>query len=332
MIFGKIHPKHILVCRNDALGDTILALPLCGLLKKHIPDIKISFLGRGYTQPIVAMSQNIDAFVNFDEICKLTDTQLQMFFSGLQIDTAIHLRADKGLAELIQKTGIKNRIGTFHSIHHLSTCNKWVNFSRSRSHLNESQLDIKMLSALGIKEVPSLDELPQYYGLHNIPKLSSELQSNLIDPNKFNLVLHPLTTGNGPEWGLDNFSQLLNILDPTIFNIIIGGSKQDLEKMSDFLQKNQGKYHHDSGALSLEKYIALINASDGLVAGSTGPAHISAALGKYTLGLYTDVVTKNVQRWGPVGKHVFTLEGKDNDMNTILPVTVQNILMNWLNK
>lgn len=95
------------------VGRYHLALPLCGLLKKHIPDIKVSFLGRGYTQPIVAMSQNIDAFVNFDEICKLTDTQLQMFFSGLQIDTAIHLRADKGLAELIQKQELKIELELF---------------------------------------------------------------------------------------------------------------------------------------------------------------------------------------------------------------------------
>ena len=331
MIIRNIKPKHLLVCRNDALGDTILALPLCGLVKKYYPDCKISFLGRGYTKPIIELSENIDAFVNYDEISTLSGMALRNHFSSLHIDTAIHLRADKNLALLIKEAGIKNRIGTFHSIRHLTTCNKWVNFSRSKSHLNEAQLNIKMLSALGIKEMPALAELPQYYGLKPVPELPSDLQNSILDSSKFNLILHPLTTGNGPEWGLDNFANLLEILDHSAFHVIIGGSEADLKKMKPFLEKNKNYYHCDSGALSLNQYIALINACDGLVAGSTGPAHIAAALNKFTLGLYTDLATKNVERWGPIGSHVYTLEGKNNDMNAIEPSSVQDILMNWVN-
>lgn len=326
-----IHTKHILICRNDALGDSILALPACGLIKKYYPDVKISFLGRSYTKPIIDISSNVDYFINFEDIVNLSDRELKSFFSKKQIDTAIHLRADKEIAILIKRAGIKNRIGTFHSIHHIKTCNHWVNFSRSRSHLNEAQLNIKMLRTLGIKEIPSLDNLTDYYGLKNIPTLPIEIQETLMVPKKFNLVIHPMTTGNGPEWGLENFSQLLQKLASSNFNIIIGGSKQDLRKMTDFLQINKGIYQQISGDLSLNQYIALINASDGLVAGSTGPVHIAAALGKHTLGLYTDMPTKNVERWGPVGKHVSTLEGRNNDMNTILPEEVKNILMSWEN-
>ncbi|PZP43808.1 MAG: glycosyl transferase family 9, partial [Pseudopedobacter saltans] len=291
--------KHILICRNDALGDTILALPCCGLIKKHFPHVKISFLGRSYTKPIIDMSSNVDHFINYEDLVNLAEDDLKAFFADTHIDTAIHLRADKHLAALIKKAGIKRRIGTFHSIHHLSTCNRWVNFSRSKSHLNEAQLDIKMLRAIGIKVIPELKDLPQYYGFNNIPQLSPKTKMDILDNNKFNLILHPLTTGNGPEWGLENFSMLLEDLDKSIFNIIIGGSQQDMEKMASFLQSNEGKYQHVSGNLSLDQYIALIDASDGVVAGSTGPAHIAAALGKKTLGLYTDLPTKNVERWGP---------------------------------
>ena len=55
-----IKPKNILIVRNDRIGDVVLSLPLAGLIKKHYPDCKITFLLRNYTKDIASDHPNID--------------------------------------------------------------------------------------------------------------------------------------------------------------------------------------------------------------------------------------------------------------------------------
>ena len=61
------------------------------------------------------------------------------------------------------------------------------------------------------------------------------------------------------------------------------------------------------GKLSLAQLIAFIGRVDALVAASTGPLHIAAALGIKTIGLYSARRPLFPQRWGPVGKNAFAL-------------------------
>jgi len=66
MFFSKYkNPKHVLVCREDAMGDVILAMPVCGLIKKHYPGCKVSFLGRTYTRDVASCCAHIDEFLNY---------------------------------------------------------------------------------------------------------------------------------------------------------------------------------------------------------------------------------------------------------------------------
>ncbi|RZK27409.1 MAG: glycosyl transferase, partial [Hymenobacter sp.] len=58
-----------------------------------------------------------------------------------------------------------------------------------------------------------------------------------------------------------------------------------------------------TGQLALPEFIAFIAAADGLVAGSTGPLHLAAALGRHTLGLYPPIKPMHPGRWGPLGPH-----------------------------
>jgi len=49
--------------------------------------------------------------------------------------------------------------------------------------------------------------------------------------------------------------------------------------------------------------ISFINEIDGMVAASTGPLHIAAALGKYALGIYPPIKPMHPSRWAPLGKN-----------------------------
>ncbi|MBL7933885.1 MAG: hypothetical protein JNL60_18420, partial [Bacteroidia bacterium] len=62
-----------------------------------------------------------------------------------------------------------------------------------------------------------------------------------------------------------------------------------------------------TGKLSLQQFIAFINKCDGLVAASTGPLHIAAALDKIAVGLFSPKRPIHPGRWMPLGLHATTL-------------------------
>ena len=53
----------------------------------------------------------------------------------------------------------------------------------------------------------------------------------------------------------------------------------------------------------MPQFLAFIAAADGLVAGSTGPLHLAAALGRHALGLYPPIRPMHPGRWAPLGPH-----------------------------
>lgn len=61
------------------------------------------------------------------------------------------------------------------------------------------------------------------------------------------------------------------------------------------------------GAFNLDQFIAFINTVDGLIASGTGPLHVSAALGKPTLGLFPPIRPISATRWAPLGSQAEAL-------------------------
>jgi ADP-heptose:LPS heptosyltransferase len=65
------------------------------------------------------------------------------------------------------------------------------------------------------------------------------------------------------------------------------------------------KYKDDitdiTGLMSLTKFISFINEIDGILAASTKPLHIAAALGKVAIGLFAPMRPIHPGRWVPVG-------------------------------
>ena len=73
--------------------------------------------------------------------------------------------------------------------------------------------------------------------------------------------------------------------------------------MKDFLYQHRNRIIDMTGRLSLTELLVFINSCDGLVAASTGPLHIAAALGKRAIGIYAPIRPIFPQRWAPLGEH-----------------------------
>ncbi|MEE8549974.1 MAG: glycosyltransferase family 9 protein, partial [Gemmatimonadota bacterium] len=64
--------------------------------------------------------------------------------------------------------------------------------------------------------------------------------------------------------------------------------------------------------LRLDDLISFVSRADALIAASTGPLHLAAALGREAIGLYSPKRPRHPDRWAPVGKHAHALVFDEN--------------------
>jgi len=290
----------IIISRTDGIGDVILTLPVAGILKQHFPDCEIIFLGTKYTKPIIELSANIDKFVDWDEMKTKSEAYCVKNFKDINADAIIHLFPNKQIAKIARIASIPIRIGTTGRFYNWFNCNKLIPISRLRSNMHEAQLNIALLKGLKIKKNIPLNEIANYYGLKKIKHAD---YSNYLSKEKFNIILHPKTKGSAREWGIDNYSNLIALLPSEKYNILITGTKEDGEALNKSLFEKFPEIKNMTGKFTLTELIDFISQSDGLIAASTGPLHISAALGNVSIGLYAPMKPIHPGRWAPLGKY-----------------------------
>ncbi len=299
--------KRVIISRTDNLGDVILTLPMAGYLKSIMPEIKITFIGKKYTLPVISSCSFVDNALDREEV--LNDPHL---LAMVRADTIIFVFPDKELAKVAKQVQIKRRVSTAHRWYNWLYCNHLVDFSRLRSNLHESQLNFKLLKPFKLDWDISTNELIPHYGLQN-----SEFDfSSLINKEKFNLIIHPKSKGHGREWGLENYFQLIKRLPPEEYSVYITGLKEEevsIRKELPQLFEVKGVTNL-MGKFSLLEMQSFIGQADGLVASGTGVLHLASALGKYTVGLFPPIKPIHPGRWGPIGQNASYLV-RDIDCN-----------------
>lgn len=314
---------NILISRTDAIGDVVLTLPVATWLKQNIPNVRLGFLGKTYTKDVVACCSDVDIFLNWDEISLLSEYEKVERFR--KFDAIIHVFPNKDVARLARKAGIKRRIGTTNRVYHWWTCNELLVLSRKKSNLHEAQLNLKLLKSFGYIEDLSLEQLKLLVNFKPKVSLASHF-SNLLSPEKFNLIIHPKSNGSASEWLLDNYEELIKMLPREKYKIFVSGSEKDNAILKPWIA-NMNNYVEDIvGMFSLAEFIAFIGHADGLLACSTGPLHLASALGKHTIGLYPSVRPIHAGRWAPLGENAHFIESKAHDLSNITPLQVFSYL------
>ncbi len=163
-----------------------------------------------------------------------------------------------------------------------------------------------MLAPLGITETCSLAEIGKSFGLTRIKPLDQKFTS-LIDAQKYNLILHPKSQGNGREWGLDNFIQLVKLLDKEKYKIFISGIAKERELLQPLFEKAGDMVNDITGTMDLYEFISFIASCDGLLASGTGPIHLAAALSIDAFGIYPPIRPIHPERWAPLGERAKVL-------------------------
>ncbi|HYE80463.1 MAG TPA: glycosyltransferase family 9 protein [bacterium] len=297
---------HILIARPDAIGDVVLTLPVAGWLKRQLPGCRITFLGRSYTADLIQACHHVDEFVDADELLSLTPDQQVARVRSLHLDVWLHVLPHRRLAWLALRAGVPLRVGTNRRWWHWLTANRLVPLSRRTSSLHEAELNLSLLTGIGIQHLPSLQEIPSLYGLTRIAPLPAG-KSPLPPPGRLQIILHPKSRGSGREWPLDHFAALAQNLHRAGHQVLLTGTAAEGELIAHFRQANAPFLIDLVGQLTLSEMLALIQQADALVAAGTGPLHLAAALGRCAIGLFPLVRPIHPGRWGPLGPRAIAL-------------------------
>ena len=288
--------KRIIVSRTDSIGDVILTLPLCVWIKKQFPEATLVFLARGYTIPVVSCFLPVDEILDWDLLSNLPSAEKN---DRIKSDCIIHVFPNSEIASLAKKAKIPIRIGTSHRTFHFLTCNFKVNFSRKNSLLHEAQLNFELARPLGLKVIPSLEELMDQRPNFLVPVNTFPNPIAKIELSKA-IVLHPKSQGSALEWPIEKYLELANELVKSGKVVLITGTEAE-----GLLIRERFTFSPQlidvTGQLSLSQMISLLSEVKVAVACSTGPIHIKSIIGGNAIALFATRRPIHPGRWRPLG-------------------------------
>ncbi len=311
-----IKPKNILIVRNDRIGDVVLSLPLAGLIKKHYPDCKVTFLLRNYTKDIANDHPSIDDVI----ILKEDNGRIPVWKNVNQLkkglfDASIIVYPTFITALIIFLARVKFRVGSGYRWYSF-LFNKKVFEHRKYAEKHELEYNVNLLKVFGIEENISTKNV--LFDIHinktSMEKVNKTLTDSGVEFEKKIIIVHPGSGGSAIDLPIEKFSELvknLSLLNEV--NIIITGN-EDEKNICSTISANTNAIDL-SGKFNLSEIICLISLSEIFISNSTGPIHIAAALGKSTVGFYPKIRACSPERWGPYTqkKVIFTPEIECND-------------------
>jgi lipopolysaccharide heptosyltransferase II len=292
-------PKNILIARTDRIGDLVLTLPLAGLIKKHFPNCKVSFLVRDYTKSIVNNHPFIDEVIVLKEV----DGQTSLFdnlkiIKDKKFDTCIVVYPTFILALIMFLSGIKNRIGTGYRWYSF-LFNQKVYEHRKNAERHELEFNVNLLEKLNIKN--DVTEANVSYNLiiseSELKTVTQILADEHVDLQKPIIIVHPGSGGSSIDLPIPKLAELVKMLDADNHQVLITGNKNEIEMCGKV--KTSDRVKNLAGKFNLDELIFIIGKSTMFISNSTGPMHIAAALGKYAIGFYPKIVSCSKERWGP---------------------------------
>lgn len=316
----ETHLREIVLFRTDRIGDVILSLPVATALKEAIPDCRITFVVRRYTQPVVELSPHVDRIVSIESFTTESGRLRFMdFISNLRtarFQAAIHLFPRPAQAAATFLGGIPLRLGSGYRWYSV-LFNRRIYEHRKTAEHHEVEYNLHLLRLIGI-DVAQPEFALQETGAarESIFRLLAELG---VQPEQPLVLLHPGSGGSAREWPLASFSALAGKLITDVgAQVLITGNAAEQPLARRIVQENGMKPHSLAGRLTLQELFSLQRRADIFVSNSTGPLHLAVAAGTEVVAFYPPIRPCRCERWGPYGRRSDVLMSQETECTRCL--------------
>ncbi len=293
------NPNKILIYKLDAIGDSILCLPMIKFLKEKTKAKIIVACSKG-NYSVFQGQKFIDKILLFDS-SKLNFKNIRENINILKrekIDVAIDGGQTSNISAIFSYLTSRSSIG-FKKIKG-KTRNKVYDFAiylDPQKHMIDNY--ISLLNPLEIKKKnPKLLKL-------KYSKKDDEKIKKLIKRRKNLVGLHLWDMLPHKKWVDKELIKLIEYLAVKKYSIILVGSKEESFLTSETLKKINKKYLKNilnlSGEINIGELIALISKLKLFIALDGGPMHIASAMKTPVIGLFGH---ENPIRYKPLSKNI----------------------------
>jgi ADP-heptose:LPS heptosyltransferase len=325
----------VLINRTDAIGDTILTIPMAKAIKTQHPDAYIAFL---ITKPSLALFEK-ESSVNEVIVLDRKRSKLSQYllvrkiFKKKKYDVYIYVGGTHLPSFAAIFAGIRVRCGLKSRWPSFLTLNSGVRQRRSSVETHEFHYNLSLLKPLGIDL--GLEERAQFYpeikltdyeiGVAQaalkkdlmLTRNSSQV-ANYIDDGNY-IIIHPGMTGHTLNLPISDYVRVMFKIAGSFkhrYLFLISYTSSDKKQIDAFKseveqllvdddQEFDSKYrpdiyYFDGGLRGLRDYMGVVSGTKLFIGPSTGPLHIANSLRKKILGIYSPILVQSSSRWGPI--------------------------------
>jgi ADP-heptose:LPS heptosyltransferase len=309
------HTNRILIVRPDRLGDVILSTPVIDAVRKNFPESKIGVLVRQSVAPLLQSHPSVDWVLTyrpktdharFSGLLKLSDEIQRKNFG-----CAIVLQAQFTPSAAVWMAGVPIRIGPLSKWYSRWLYNEGLRQHRSESDRNEADYNLELAARAWGGSTPTREEFPVRV---TIEPLTLEYtrkwlaNSGLPNEGKRFVAIHPGMGGSARNWPIERYEELIQRLVSESIPVVVTMGPADhallLRLRSKFTAEIQN--HHvvlfEGEGQPVTVLGGVLAQASVVVAPSTGPLHLAAALGRPTVGFYPPIRVQSAKRWGPFVK------------------------------
>ena len=288
---------NVILVRPDGIGDQILCLPVATELRRRLPDVRLTFLSSDYAAPVLHRHPDLDDVLTVSGQEGLRQL-VGLFRRGF--DVAIFLKPFRRLMLAAFLARVPNRVATGYRWYS-ALANRRVYEHRSEFARHESEYNVGLLRGLGLEPGPVVR--PMLVLTAQEREWASACLGESASPR---VVLHPGGFA-ARRWQSQHYRDLAEKLLSQGLHVVFTGSAAESVRFQTETQPVPGDVRGMTnlmGRLSVRELMAIIGASQVVVSGATGPAHIAAALGVPTVSLFDPRRNNLPVRWAPLGKGV----------------------------
>ena len=269
----------ILICRTDALGDLITALPAIQSLKINYPAIEIDVLIRAINAPVLNSHPAIHAVHHIEQ----TGSD---FLKRQHYDAAFTMLYTTAIGRLLKKAAIPLRIGPLSKLSSFFYLNKLIRQHRSESCQTEAEYNVDLIKA-AFPAVTALRPVIANKGIK--PAIPLPLRY---------AVFAVQSRGSALNISQDDYEQIIARTALQIPVVLTGMCDTPFETD---LSQRYGNCINLCGKTSLDELIFVVSGASLVVAPSSGTVHLANALGRKIVAFYPPAKAMSPKRWAPYG-------------------------------
>ena len=296
--------ERFLVIRTDRIGDLVLSTPVLEAIKSRYPKAHVTMMVSPYAADVLENNPFLDQ-VMIDDVEDKHKGVKGLFLLAREVregkfEVGILLRPTLRLALMLFLAGVRYRIGTGFRFYQIFF-NRKVYVHRKVNLKHEVEYNMDLLVPLGIVP-PKI--LPKVYvtsaGEEFVRRTFDELN---ITPEDSVVVIHPGSGNSSLNLPVKRFAEVADDLIEKMGAKVVFTGLNNGKDMVEFI-KSKMRYNPIDlvGKTTIPQLKAVLKNCNVLISNSTGPMHLSCALGTPTIAIFCPIFAAGPVRWGPYGE------------------------------